>query len=117
MGEIDIRAVKTVHQVTNYLVKYVTKGMETGAKGYRVFSMSSHLKMFSNLEKANITVLRIWNVEFVKGEEVLSLIWEKEEHPWREEQDQIKRNLQELLDFFDTESKPKQVKLPVTDPD
>jgi hypothetical protein len=111
MGEIDIRAVKSIHQVTNYLVKYVTKGMETGAKGYRVFSMSACFRTFSNLEKPNITLLRIWNVDEIDGEEVLTLKWEKEGYPWGEEQEQIKRNLQELIDFFDYESRPKQIEL------
>ena len=111
MGEIDIRAVKSIHQVTSYLVKYVTKGMETGAKGYRVFSMSACLRTFSNLEKPNITLLRIWNVDEIDGEEVLTLKWEKEGYPWGEEQEQIKRNLQELIDFFDYESRPKQIEL------
>jgi hypothetical protein len=113
MGEIDIRSVKSIHQVTNYLVKYVTKGMETGTKGYRVFSMSAWFRSFSNLEKPDITLLRIWNVDFIDGEEVLTLKWEKENYPWGEEQDQINRNLQELLDFFDYESRPKQMKLSV----
>jgi hypothetical protein len=67
--------------------------------------------MFSNLEKAEITVLKIWNVDFVDGQEVFILRWERETHDWGEEQEQIKRNLQELNDFFDSKSKPNQLKL------
>jgi hypothetical protein len=87
--------------------------MATGAKGYRVFSMSANFRTFSNLEKPCITILKIWNVDVIDGEEVLTLKWEKEGEPWGDEQEQIKRNLQELLDFFDGVSRPKQIKLPL----
>jgi hypothetical protein len=65
------------------------------------------------LEKPNITLLRIWNVDEIDGEEVSSLKWEKEGYPWRDKQDQIKRNLRELIDFYDDESRPKQNELPI----
>jgi hypothetical protein len=44
--------------------------------------MSAWLRTFSNLEKPNITLLKIWNVDEIDGEEVLTLKWEKESYPW-----------------------------------
>lgn len=120
MGNVDVRFVEDEKRLVNYVTKYVTKGMQGGRelgefgipelrpsgalpKWYRVFGMSQFLRMLCNLEKPEVTVVRIYKRKWDDdGNEWLDLVWESTCCEWGPAEEAVKKNLQELLDFFDS---------------
>lgn len=83
MGFVRLNTVKGgINSIVHYLAKYATKGLETGLKGNRVYSMSRKISKHRKKKKANITIIEIGRiVPGDDGKEQFLPIWIKGQDP------------------------------------
>jgi len=60
MGFVKLNCIGEPERAIHYVTKYITKGLETGSKGSRVFSMSKEFNKLSQLQKLPVTVLKVY---------------------------------------------------------
>lgn len=94
-------------RLIHYLTKYISKEMSTGAKGYRVFSMSRKARALSMLEKKDITVIEFGRVSTDdEGEEDFKKIWEAgDEFTLNIKAEMENAMIDELGTWFDVQAK------------
>lgn len=62
MGFVKLNCSGEHERAIHYMTKYVTKGLESGKKNYRVFSMSKEFGRLSKLDKIPVTILKVVRV-------------------------------------------------------
>jgi len=106
MGNVDLKVAGSAHKVINYMVGYLLKGKLKHTKGKRVFRTSNGLK-YDN-RKMPVTLIKLWAIG---GDGSLTLLYDCEDYNQSVEKIIMENNLKELLEFFETETKPKQGEL------
>lgn len=111
LGNVDVRIVENSKHAAWYITKYVTKGLESGAKSKKCFSMSKKLATrASEMKKRKLKRFTVLRIGVVNPDGSLGrVLWEAGSTlPLDMGEDPV---LTELLKFFESQGKGEQLKL------
>lgn len=100
MGFVKIKKVEGgPRKIASYMTKYMTKALETGAKGHRVYSMSKKLRKGfkeKNRKKTVVTIVEFGRiVDNYDGTETFRAIWSADPEV------SVNQNLDDLEKYFE----------------
>lgn len=76
MGFVKLKWKKSLAEVINYQLKYITKGLSSGRIHARVWSCSRNLRQLMKTEKPNVTILEYGKIVVDRqGKECKEMIW------------------------------------------